>query len=70
MMTWTCSNFTGYQSGCCAAVVTADDVTLACSRLEQALAARGLPQKVKPEQLIPYVTSTRYVRILTDGKVD
>lgn len=67
MMTWTCNNFTGHYPVGVAAVVTADNVELAIILLEAELTRIGLPQKIKAEQLIPMVTSTRKVRILCDG---
>lgn len=67
MPVWTINNFEGHWPVGVAAVVTADDTELACHLLEKKLGEIGLPQKIKPEQLIPYVTSTRYVRILCDG---
>jgi hypothetical protein len=67
MMTWTCNNFTGHYPVGTAAVVTADNVALAIQLLEAELVRQGLPQQIKPEQLIPMVTSTRKVRILCNG---
>lgn len=67
MMTWTITGFEGHWPVGCSAVVTADDVELACRLLEEELASRGLPQTIKPEQLVPMVTKARYVRVLTDG---
>lgn len=67
MMTWTITSFEGHWPVGCAAVVTADDVETACRLLERELAVQGLSQTIRPEQLVPFVTSTRYVRILNDG---
>lgn len=67
MMTWTITDFKGHWPVGCAAIVTADDTETACRWLERELASRGLPQQIKPEQLVPVVTSTRWVRVLNDG---
>lgn len=67
MMTWTITDFKGHWPSGCAAVVTADNVKMACRLVERELVSRGLPQQIKPDQLIPVVTSTRWVRILNDG---
>lgn len=67
MPTWTITDFKGHWPVGCAAVVTAENTEMACRWLERELAARGLPQQIKPQQLVPVVTSTRWVRILNDG---
>ena len=70
MMTWTVKFSGHFLSGHLLsghAVVTAESVAMGIIWLEKELAARGLPQTVKPEQFIPMVTSTRKVRILFDG---
>jgi hypothetical protein len=61
MMTWT---FVSSSPRACVAVVSADNTEMACRLLEEKLASIGCLQPVKPEQLIPFVTSTRYARIL------
>lgn len=66
-MTWTINNFKAHYPSGGAAVVTADNVQMAIYLLEQELERAGLKQKIKPEQLIPMVTTSRYVRILCDG---
>lgn len=66
MMTWTVQ-FTGREGNTGFAVVTADSVEVGVLWLRKALADIGLPQEVRYEQFIPMVTSTRKVRILTEG---
>lgn len=67
MMTWTCNNFEGHYPVGRALIVTADNIELAIQLVEQELKTHGLPQKIKPEQLIPYPTHHRYVRVLCNG---
>jgi len=67
MITWTINNFEGHYPVGVAAVVTADSVEMAIKMLEDALSERGLTQEIKPEQLVPMVTTSRKVRILCDG---
>lgn len=67
MMTWTINDFKGHYPVGTAAIVTADSLEIAIKLLEDALSARGLTQEIKPEQLVPIVTTTRKVRILCDG---
>jgi len=68
MKTWTINNFKGHWPVGTAAVVTAESVEMAIIWLEKRLDEEGLPQTIKPEQLIPVVTSSRWVRILNDGE--
>jgi len=67
MNVWTCKDFKGRWPVPVAATVTAESVEMAIHWLEKALADAGLPQTIKPEQLIPLSLSTRNVRILSDG---
>ena len=67
IMTWTITDFDGHYPVGTAAVVTAESVEVAIVLLEKELDNIGLPQKIKPEQLIPMVTGSRKVRILNDG---
>ena len=67
MMTWTCNNFKGHYPIPTALVVTADDIKLAIYLIEKHLLSIGLPQTIKPEQLVPLPTHHRHVRILNDG---
>ncbi len=67
MKTWTINSFTGHYPVGTAAIVTAETVTIAISILKDELSSCGLTQEIKPEQLIPMVTSSRNVRILCDG---
>jgi len=67
MKTWTINSFSGYYPVGTAAIVTAETVTRAINILEDELSRCGLTQEIKPEQLIPMVTSSRNVRILCDG---
>ena len=67
MNTWTITDFEGHYPVGTAAVVTAETVDMAIKLLESELSRIGLTQKIKPEQLIPMVTSSRKVRILCDG---
>jgi len=67
MMTWTINNFEGHWPVGTSAVVTAESVQMAVIWLEKELDRIGLPQKIKNEDLIPMVTSSRNVRILQDG---
>lgn len=67
MKTWTITGFDGYYLLGTAAVVTAENVEMAINLLESELSRIGLTQEIKPEQLIPMVTSSRKVRILCDG---
>jgi len=65
--TWTITGFEGHYPVGTAAVVTAENVEMAIKLLESELSRIGLTQEIKPEQLIPMVTSSRKVRILCDG---
>ena len=67
MKTWTITNFNGHYPVGTSAVVTAENIETAIIWLEKELDNIGLTQKIKPEQLIPMVTSSRKVRILCDG---
>lgn len=67
MMTWTVE-FKGRNNKLGYAVVTAENVEMAIIWLEKALAFNNLPQNIKPAQLVPMVTSTRKVRILTGAE--
>lgn len=67
MKTWTITGFEGHWAVGTAAVVTAENVEMAINLLESELSRIGLTQEIKPEQLIPMVTSSRKVRILCDG---
>ena len=67
MMTWTCNNFKGHYPVGTALVVSADNVGLAIILVEAKLEEMGLAQTIKPEQLIPFITNHRYVRVLNDG---
>lgn len=67
MKTWTCNNFTGHYPVGTALVVTADDIQTAIAWVEKALADAGLPQRIRPEQLIPMPRGHRHVRILCNG---
>ena len=64
MMTWTVK-FEGRNNKPGYAVVTTEKVEMAVIWLEKELVYLGLPQKITHTQLIPMVTSTRKVRILT-----
>ena len=64
MMTWTVK-FEGRNAESGYAIVTAENVEMAVIWLERELTYRGLPQEISHAQLIPMVTSTRKVRILT-----
>ena len=68
MNVWTCNSFRGHWPVPTAATVTAESVEMAIALLERVLADQGLPQTIKPEQLIPLSLSTRNVRILSDGE--
>jgi hypothetical protein len=65
--TWTVAGFEGHYPVGTAAIVTAENVEMAIKLLESELSRIGLTQEIKPEQLIPMVTSSRKVRILCDG---
>lgn len=67
MQVWTIKSFDGVFINLTGAVVTADTVELAITLLEKELERIGLKQTIKPEQLIPYSTTTRNVRILCNG---
>jgi len=67
MMTWTINTFDGHYPVGTAAVVTSESVEMAVIWLEKELDRIGIPQKIKNEDLIPMVTSSRNVRILSDG---
>lgn len=67
MSTWTCNNFKGHYPVGAALVVTADNIDMAILLVERKLREEGLPQTIKPEQLVPLPTHQRYVRILHDG---
>ena len=67
MKTWSIVGFDGYWPVGTSAVVTAETVAVAITLLEERLAEIGLPQTIKPEQLVPVVRSTRWVRILQNG---
>ena len=67
LMTWTCNNFIGHYSVPVALVVTADNIEVAIKLIENKLSEIGLPQTIKPEQLVPLPTHHRYIRILSDG---
>ena len=67
MKTWTCNNFKGHYPVGVGAVVTAETVQLAILILKHELTAAGLPQTIKPEQLIPLPTQHPGIRILTNG---
>lgn len=67
MNSWTITGFEGHHPVGTAAVVTAESVEMAIKLLESELSRIGLTQEIKPEQLIPMVTSSRKVRILCDG---
>ena len=66
-MTWTCTNFTGHYPVPVALVVTADNIEVAIKLVEDELSKIGLPQTIKPEQLVPLPTHHRHVRILSNG---
>jgi len=66
MTTWTCNNFKGHYPVGTALVVSAEDIKLAIYLVETKLDSIGLPQIIKPEQLVPCPTHHRYVRILND----
>ena len=68
MMTWTVK-FEGRNNKPGYAVVTAETVEMAVIWLEKALAFNNLPQKITRTQLIPMVTTTRKVRILTGDEL-
>lgn len=57
--TWTTENL---KDGAFA-VVTADNVEVAKHVLEKELARVGLEQEINSEQLVPFVTSSRYARV-------
>jgi hypothetical protein len=67
MKTWTCNNFKGFWPVGTSLVVTADNIDLAIALVEAELEKEGLPQTVKPEQLVPLPTRHRYIRILNNG---
>jgi len=67
MTTWTCNDFKGHYPVGTALVVSADNVGLAIILVEAKLEEMGLHQTIKPEQLIPFITNHRYVRVLNDG---
>jgi hypothetical protein len=67
MKTWTCNCFEGHWPVGTALVVTADNIELAIELIEKELKLLGLPQEIKPEQLIPLPTRHRHIRILNDG---
>jgi hypothetical protein len=67
MKVWTIEGFDGHWPVGTSVIVTADTVELAIVLLEKELERIGLRQTIKPEQLIPYSTTTRNVRILNDG---
>ena len=67
MKTWTINNFDGFYPVGTAAVVSADDVYIAITLLEEQLEDMGLKQTIKPEQLIPMPTRSRKLRILCNG---
>lgn len=66
MMTWTVSDLKG-RFFSAVAVVSAENVETAIHWLQDELKREGLEQTVRPEQLIPMVTSTRKARILFNG---
>ena len=67
MTTWTCNNFIGHWPVGTSLVVTAETVAMAIILIETKLDSVGLPQTIKPEQLVPLPTHHRNVRILQDG---
>ena len=67
LKTWTCNNFKGHYPVPTALVVTADNIELAVTMIEEELERQGLQQTIQPEQLIPCPTHHRYVRILSNG---
>ena len=68
MPTWICNNFKGHNPVGVGAVVSAENVEMAIIFLEDKLRLIGLPQAIKPEQLIPLPTNHRYARILASGE--
>jgi len=67
MTTWTCNDFKGHYPVGTALIVSADNIKLAITLVEKELDRIGLPQTIKPEQLIPCPTHHRYVRVLNNG---
>lgn len=67
MTTWTCNNFVGYYPVGTSLVVSAETIEVAAFLCKKELAAIGLSQTIKHEQLTPLPTHHRHCRILQTG---